>query len=399
MQWTTHFLILSLAHVPAKQKDHAKSNNSRRAGGLKFFLSRTVLSILTHFEAWIPRRWLNHRHRTANTPIVVHHRRRNTRYSRRTTGHSILPSASVDEHMQDPNHDHLWGHPSFVDMLGNQPSRSQMYFEEDDERDFSKFETLCELSCKGSEESTQSSPVVPIALEKYHSLFQQWKGALLLKLLGTNVSFWILEQRMRSLWNLQHGCELIDLEQGFFMTRFYSREDYFRVLEGGPWIILGHYLTVSKWKPNFRPSMQTVQSSLVWIRFLELPLELFDEEILYATGNTLGRTVQIDTTRKKCPCLCWAWPVQTPHPIHYYFRLSPKGGVWRPSSGLLHLLALRAPSKNLPGRLGGGGNGSLTIDEYETAREGPRPYCHNVGHGNYWDGEGTSTKFWSLDVA
>lgn len=32
---------------------------------------------------------------------------------------------------------------------------------------------------------------------------------------------------------------------------------------------------------------------MVWIRLPELPLELFDEEVLYAMGNTVGKTVKI----------------------------------------------------------------------------------------------------------
>lgn len=35
---------------------------------------------------------------------------------------------------------------------------------------------------------------------------------------------------------------------------------------------------------------------MAWVRFPELPLELFDEEVLYAMGNTLGKTVKIDHT-------------------------------------------------------------------------------------------------------
>lgn len=126
-------------------------------------------------------------------------------------------------------------------MLGNRPSRSQMYFGEDDELDFSEFETLCELTSQGSEESAKSSPVVPISPEKYHSLFQLWKGALLLKLLGKNVSFRILEQHTRSLWNLQHGCELINLEQGFIWLdstqgRIISR--FWKGVLGSSWVII-----------------------------------------------------------------------------------------------------------------------------------------------------------------
>lgn len=80
------------------------------------------------------------------------------------------------------------------------------------------------------------------------------------------------------------------------MARFFSRSNYYRVLEGGLLIILGHYLTVTKWRPNFRLSMESIQSTLVWIRFPKLPLELFDEEVLSALGNALGKAVKIDAT-------------------------------------------------------------------------------------------------------
>lgn len=59
---------------------------------------------------------------------------------------------------------------------------------------------------------------------------------------------------------------------------------------------MGHYLAVAKWKPNFRPSVDHVHSTMVWVRFPELPMELFDEEILYAMGNAVGRAIKIDST-------------------------------------------------------------------------------------------------------
>lgn len=33
---------------------------------------------------------------------------------------------------------------------------------------------------------------------------------------------------------------------------------------------------------------------MVWVYFPQLPLEIFDEEVLYAMGNTIGRTLKID---------------------------------------------------------------------------------------------------------
>lgn len=57
-----------------------------------------------------------------------------------------------------------------------------------------------------------------------------------------------------------------------------------------------HYLMVVKWKPNFCPFMEKVQSMLVLMRFPKLPLELFDEQVLYVMGSTLRRIVCINNT-------------------------------------------------------------------------------------------------------
>lgn len=95
---------------------------------------------------------------------------------------------------------------------------------------------------------------------------------------------------------MEASYELIDLEQDYYLAHFFTRSDYYKELEGGPWIILGHYLTVMKWRPNFRPFMETINSTLVWVQFLGLPLKLFDEEVLYALGNTVGKAIKIDNT-------------------------------------------------------------------------------------------------------
>lgn len=48
--------------------------------------------------------------------------------------------------------------------------------------------------------------------------------------------------------------------------------------EVGPWIIMGNYVTVLKWRQNFCPEGETITSTLVWLRFPRLHLELFDED-------------------------------------------------------------------------------------------------------------------------
>lgn len=160
-------------------------------------------------------------------------------------------TSNGDADMQETQPTLSWGQSTFAETLCRgggftRPSHLNLYMGEDDDQNLSRFEEICEMDQGDIEGSNSGSLVVPISPEKYHSPFQPWRGALVLKLLGKTVTFKLLDQRTRSLWYLQNGYELIDLEGGFYLARFYSREDYFRVLEEGPWIIMGHYLTVMK---------------------------------------------------------------------------------------------------------------------------------------------------------
>lgn len=59
---------------------------------------------------------------------------------------------------------------------------------------------------------------------------------------------------------------------------------------------MGHYLTISKWRPFFRPDENEILSTLVWVRFPALPVECFKENLLLAISNTIGKTVNVDLT-------------------------------------------------------------------------------------------------------
>lgn len=127
-------------------------------------------------------------------------------------------------------------------------------------------------------------------------IWSPWRRALIIKLLGKNISFKILSERLPELWHLKNGCELTDLDDNFFVVRFYSKEEYMYALEKGPWVIMGHYLTVMKWKPYFNPSKATINKTLVWIRLPNLPVELFDPLLLMDVGNMVGRAVKVDNS-------------------------------------------------------------------------------------------------------
>lgn len=105
---------------------------------------------------------------------------------------------------------------------------------EDEEERYLGVDKLFMTSEDSMDQTSKYGPRVEISKEKYISLFKQWRGAMILKLLGKTVSYRVLEQRVRELWQLELGFELTDLVEGYYVVRFFSRHDYLYVLKGGP---------------------------------------------------------------------------------------------------------------------------------------------------------------------
>lgn len=98
-----------------------------------------------------------------------------------------------------------------------------------------------------------------------------------------------------SLWKPSGRMDCVNLEKGFFLIRFSLKEDYERVLKDGPWFVGGHYLSIRNWEPNFKPSMASITSIVVWIRLSELPIEYYKPLVLWELGQAIGPVLRVDT--------------------------------------------------------------------------------------------------------
>uniref|UniRef100_A0A7N2MG54 AP2/ERF domain-containing protein n=1 Tax=Quercus lobata TaxID=97700 RepID=A0A7N2MG54_QUELO len=72
-------------------------------------------------------------------------------------------------------------------------------------------------------------------------------------------------------------------------------EDMDAILKNGPWFIKGHFLSIRPWEPFFKPTCASVSSIVVWVRLHELPMELYETEVLKQIGESIGRVLRIDT--------------------------------------------------------------------------------------------------------
>lgn len=70
-------------------------------------------------------------------------------------------------------------------------------------------------------------------------LIKEMAQTIIIKLLGRNIGFPTLYKKVCSLWKPSQSFRLMDIENGYFLDKFQSLEDYERVLCQGPWIVYG----------------------------------------------------------------------------------------------------------------------------------------------------------------
>ncbi|KAI9078465.1 hypothetical protein K1719_039561 [Acacia pycnantha] len=71
-------------------------------------------------------------------------------------------------------------------------------------------------------------------------------------------------------------------------------EDYMEALTGGPWVVMDAYLNVARWRPEFCPKNEKIESVVAWVRLPDLPAPLFDKKFLLNLGNAIGKAIRLD---------------------------------------------------------------------------------------------------------
>nr|POF11663.1 hypothetical protein CFP56_62239 [Quercus suber] len=112
---------------------------------------------------------------------------------------------------------------------------------------------------------------VQLTKETKQRLRGTWSKAIIVKLVGRTVSLSYIRTKLTHLWRPTGRMDCVDLGYGFFLVKFFSKEDLEAVLMGGPWFIG------------------------VWVRLCELPFELYETEVLKQIGESVGKVLRIDS--------------------------------------------------------------------------------------------------------
>ena len=145
------------------------------------------------------------------------------------------------------------------------------------------------------EELREGLAAVKLTRETKLRIRKPWSNALIIKLYGRAVGFNFLQSKINLLWKPSGRIDCVDLGKEFYTVRFSVKGDMDAVLKNGPWFIGGHFLSIRPWEPFFKPDCASVSAIAVWIRLHQLPLELYEPEVLKQIGGSIGKVLRIDT--------------------------------------------------------------------------------------------------------
>lgn len=134
---------------------------------------------------------------------------------------------------------------------------------------------------------------INLPAELKEKICQPWRDALILKLVGANIRYKSLHNKIINIWRPKGTFQLIDLGYEYFILKFQMKDDISKAFDGGPWFIGENFLSVQKWKPDFHPASSSITSRAAWVRILDLPMENYDPRV-HEIAKTIGKPLKID---------------------------------------------------------------------------------------------------------
>ncbi|KAL4379799.1 hypothetical protein GQ457_02G025960 [Hibiscus cannabinus] len=135
--------------------------------------------------------------------------------------------------------------------------------------------------------------------ERVHNLIDSnMRNVIIVRLLGRNIGYKTLLNRIHALWKPAGEIQLIDLENNYFLVRVEEPQDYKKILTDGPWTIYGNYLTVQPWSRSFSTLEKHPSRVVVWVRLPGLPYCYYSKALFRRIVAIVGDVVRVDYNTK-----------------------------------------------------------------------------------------------------
>ncbi|KAL7245794.1 hypothetical protein ACSBR2_001014 [Camellia fascicularis] len=113
-------------------------------------------------------------------------------------------------------------------------------------------------------------PIIRIPPALLKKVREPWKKCLILRLLGKTIRYKLFMLKMSKIWGLQVDFEALDIGNGFFIVKFDMVEDYTKSDDAEE------------------------DTTAIWVRFPNLPIEYYNEKVLFHIAKALGVPLKVD---------------------------------------------------------------------------------------------------------
>ncbi|KAH9697599.1 DUF4283 domain-containing protein [Citrus sinensis] len=139
-----------------------------------------------------------------------------------------------------------------------------------------------------------SMPYIAFSQRVHDRLAKPWANSVVVKTLGRNLGYRVISERLKKLWGSKMGFSIIDLANDYYLVRFQNEGDVEYALTEGPWTIMGHYLFVQQWTPDFDATTNKVDRIVAWIRLSSMNIHFYHKTIIRRLGQIVGPVIKID---------------------------------------------------------------------------------------------------------
>ncbi|XP_042484404.1 uncharacterized protein LOC122064704 [Macadamia integrifolia] len=135
---------------------------------------------------------------------------------------------------------------------------------------------------------------VVISQRDYESKRQNFRFALIGRVNFHLISLDALRREAREKWNLSQGVLMHPLGKGYVIFQFQCEGDKAAMWQRSPLRVGDQVIQFQHWKPDFNIHEKQFFTKLVWIRFPDLSLEYWHENVLLSIAKAVGRPVALD---------------------------------------------------------------------------------------------------------
>ncbi|XP_019248431.1 PREDICTED: uncharacterized protein LOC109227690 [Nicotiana attenuata] len=122
----------------------------------------------------------------------------------------------------------------------------------------------------------------------------KWTRAVILYVVGNTSSIGAIKRFITNQWANVQKPKVLFHNDGYFIILLSTNEEKERVMMNGPYTINSRPVMMRQWSESFDFNEEVLRTIPLWIKFPNLPLNLWSNQALSKIGSGLGKPLYVD---------------------------------------------------------------------------------------------------------